>query len=180
MTGARYTPAGVYQPDFWTVGSHDFKYHHRVGSSNTTINTAWVANLGVWVPVQLDVYCTVYEWWWVNGTLTTAHNVDFGLYNEDFTKIQTLGATAGATTASVLVNTSTWANLVVAPGNYYMAFSDSSTRNFICSADALGIYASSGCFEQSSVGTLPATATPVLYNRAFLPLFGMHMMTVVP
>lgn len=142
--------------------------------------TAWVALLGVFVPIQIDVPCTIYEWWWVNATLTTAHNVDFGLYREDFTKIQTLGGTVGATTASALVNTTTWTNLDVAPGDYFMAFADDSTRNIMTSTDALGIYASEGCFEQSGLAagpTLPATATPVLYNRAFLPNFGMHLMS---
>jgi hypothetical protein len=180
LTGARFTPLRVYEPDFFTIGSHDIQYRDRIGATTVNTNTAWVANLGVFVPITIASPSTVMEWWWQNGTLTTAHNVDFGVYREDFTKIQTLGPTAGATTASAVVSTTTWADLALSPGAYFMAMSDDSTRNLITSADALGIYASEGCFEQSSVGTLPATATPVIYGRAFLPHFGMHLMSTVP
>jgi hypothetical protein len=181
MTGARYTPARVYQPDFWTIGSHNAKNRSRTGVTSPSTSTPWVALLGVFVPIQIDTPCTIVEWWWQNGTLTTAHNVDFGLYREDFTKIQTLGGTVGATTASTIINTTTWTDLAVAPGDYFMAFADDSVRNITTSADALGIYESEGCFEQSGLSagpTLPATATPVLYNRAFLPNFGMNLYTV--
>lgn len=181
MTGARYTPARVYQPDFFSIGSHDIKYRSRVGMSILS-NNAWVALLAAFVPIQIDVPCTVREWWWVNGSLTTAHNVDFGLYREDFTKIQTLGPVVGGTTATTLINTTTWTDLDVAPGDYFMAYADDSVRSLSTSTDALGIYAAEGCFEATVAAgpTLPATVTPVLYNHALLPNFGMHLSTVVP
>jgi hypothetical protein len=179
VTGARYTPARVYQPDFWSIGSHDTRYRWRAGVTTPSTSTAWVSLLAVFVPIQIDTPCTIYEWWWVNGTLTTAHNVDFGLYREDFTKIQTLGGTVGGTTASLVNNTSTWTDLAVTPGDYFMAFADDSVRAIATSIDALGIYASEGCFEATVAAgpTLPSTVTPVLFNRAFLPNFGMNLYT---
>jgi hypothetical protein len=179
MRGSVYTPPRVYQPNFFHIGSHDTKYTDRIGVSIPNSNTAWVSGLGVYVPIVITVPSTIYEWWWVNGTLTTAHNLDFGLYNMDFTKIQSLGSTAGATTASVIVNTTTWTNLDVAPGQYYMAFCDDSTRNLATSADALGLYQAAGVMEQTGLSsTLPSPAVPVAYTRAFLPLFGMNLYTV--
>jgi hypothetical protein len=181
MTGARFTPSRVYEPVFFSIGSHDNKYRDRIGTTSPSTPFAWVANLALFVPFTISQPVTVMEWWWINATLTTAHNIDFGIYNEDFTKRQTMGSTVGATTASVLVNTSTWANLDIPAGSYYMAMSDDSIRNIVGSADPLGIYASEGCFEQSASSfPLPATATPIIYGRAFLPNFGMHCMTTVP
>jgi len=175
-----YQPAGVYQPDHWVIASHDPKYGpQRTGNTSITSNTAWVANLAVYVPIWINRPGTIFEWFHFNGTLTTAHNLDFGLYNPDFTKVQTLGSTAGGTVASALNNTTTWTNLDVAPGPYYMAFADDSTRNITTSGDVAGLYQAMGMMEQTSSSfPLPATATPIAYTRAFLPYFGFTMRTI--
>lgn len=174
-----YSPPRVYRPAFWTIASHDLKYGPRPGAQGPTSNTAWVSGLAVYVPFVLNVPATVYEWYWLNGTLTTAHNLDFGLYNEDFSKLQSLGSTAGGTTASAINLTTTWSDLALAPGRYYMAFANDSTRNFLTSADAIGVYQSAGVMEQTGLGsTLPSPAVPVAYTRAFLPYFGMNLRSV--
>lgn len=153
-------PARVYQPQFWSIGSHDFRHTDRGGVSAPTTSTAWVANLAVYVPFSIDVPATIYEWWHVNGTLTTAYNEDYGIYNLDFTKVQSLGSTAGVTTATLLVNTSTWTNLTLEPGTYYMAFASDSTRNFQCSSDVAGLYQTTGIMEQTTAFALPSPAVP--------------------
>lgn len=174
-----FTPRRVDQYAIRSISSHDLYYTGgRAGTSSANTSTAWVANLGVYVPFRVAERVTIYEWWHVNGTLTTAHNLDFGVYREDFTKIQSLGSTAGGTTASNINNTTTWTDLVLDPGSYYMAFSDDSTRNIMCSTDAAGLYQASGIMEQTSVGTLPDPMVPVTYSRAFLPVFGMNLYTV--
>lgn len=173
-----YERAGVFEPTLFAISSHGLRTHSRLGATLSTTSTSWVAGLGVYVPFTLSLASTVYEWWWGNGTLTTAHNIDFGIYNEDFTKVQSLGSTAGGTVASIINNTTTWTDLLLAPGSYYMAMSDDSTRNIECSADAAGVYQASGCMEQTSVSTLPSPAVPVAYTRAFLPNFGMNLYTV--
>jgi hypothetical protein len=170
-----YSPLGAYEPAFWTVSSHDLKYTERLGSTGVSTNTAWIANLAVYVPFTLSFGGTIYEWWHLNGTLTTAYNIDYGIYNLDFTKVQSLGSTAGTTTASVLVNTTTWTDLAIAPGSYYMAFASDSTRNFTTSADAMGLYQLGGCMEQTTAFVLPSPAVPAVYTRAFLPHFGFNM-----
>jgi hypothetical protein len=170
--------AGAYAPAFWSISSHDIRYVERCGGSVLTTNTAWVANLAVYVPFTIDVPSTIYEWWHENGTLTTAYNVDYGIYNLDFTKVQSLGTTAGTTTASSLVNTTSWTDLVVVPGSYYMAFASDSTRNFLASSDALGLYQASGVMEQTTAFPLPSPAVPLVYARAFLPHFGMNLRAV--
>jgi hypothetical protein len=174
-----FTPRKVDQYAIKSIGSHDYWYTPgRPGATACSTNTPWVANLGVYVPFRIHERITIYEWWWTNGTLTTAHNVDFGVYNEDFTQIQSLGSTVGATTASLLCNTSTWTDLTLDPGSYYMAFSDSSIRNIVCSADAAGLYQAMGVMEQASALPLPSPAVPVAYTRAFLPAFGMNLHSV--
>lgn len=173
-----YTPPPGFRPALWSISSHDMKYSPRHGTSTIATNTAWVAGLAVYVPFVLDIPATVYEWFWHNGTLTTAHNIDFGVYNLDFTKVQSLGSTAGSTSASTIVATTTWTDLTLPPGSYYMAFSNDSTRNFTTSADAIGLYQSEGTMEQTSASTLPSPAVPVVYTRAFLPMFGMNLRSV--
>jgi hypothetical protein len=163
--------------DFFTISSGDTTCSDNIGMASFSTSTAWIANLGVFCPIVISTPCVVYEWFWVNGTLTTAHNIDFGLYNEDFTKIQSLGSTVGGTTASAVVNTTTWTDLTVQPGAYYMAMSDDSTRNIACSNAIAGVHAAGGWMEQTSVATLPSPAVPVAYTRAFAPFFGMNCYT---
>lgn len=172
-----YQPVRVYQPQFFAIGSHDQPWVERLGSSAVTSNTAGIANLAIYVPFSIDVPCTIYEWWHFNGTLTTAYNVDYGIYNLDFTKVQSLGSTAGTTTASTIVNTTTWTDLTLEPGTYYMAFAQDSTRNFTTSADALGLYQAAGVMEQTTAFALPSPAVPAVYTRAFMPSFGMNLRT---
>lgn len=173
-----FAPSGIIQtPSLGVISSHDIRHVDRAGAVTAAsgTNTAWVSGLAVYVPFVLCFPVTVYEWWVMNGTLTTAHNINFGLYNPDFTAIQRLGSTAGATTASALINTSTWTDLRLNPGAYYMAYLDDSTRNLSTSADLVHCYQSSGIMEQTGLGsTLPDPMVPVTYTRAFLPHFGMN------
>ena len=169
-----WTPTAAFDPNLWTITSHDVHHVERVASTAIATNTAWVANLAVYVPFVLATPATVYEWFWLNGTLTTSYNVDVGIYNLDFTKVQSLGSTVGTTTASVVINTTTWTDLTLAPGSYYMAFASDSTRNFTTSADAAGLYQAAGIMEQTAFA-LPSPAVPVAYTRAFLPMFGMNL-----
>lgn len=164
----------------WAISSHDIAFTERSGGITApSTATAWVAGLAVYVPFTLTTAVTVQEWFLSNGSGTTAHNVDFGIYNMDFTKVQSLGSTAGATTASVIINTTTWTDLVLNPGSYYMAYVDDSTRNISTSTDALGLYGASGVLEQTALGsTLPNPMVPVAYTRAFLPHFGMNLYSV--
>lgn len=173
-----FAAAPIDRPDYWTVDSHLLPNVDRVGATGPITNTAWVANLAVYVPFTIDTAGIVYEWFHYNGTLTTAYNVDYGIYNLDFTKVQSLGSTAGTTTASTLVNTTTWTDLTLVPGTYYMAFASDSTRNFSTSTDALGLYQASGVVEQTTAFALPSPMVPVVYARAFLPMFGMNMRSV--
>lgn len=181
MTTARFSPPRVYEPTFFSITSHDIRHVERPGASSAGTNTGWVSGLAVYVPFVLPLYATVYEWFLSNGTLTTAHNWDFGIYNLDFTKVQSLGSTAAPTTASAIISTTTWTDLVLAPGQYYMAFANDSTRNITTSADAVGLYQAAGIVEQTGVSsTLPSPMVPVAYTRQFLPHFGMNLYTVAP
>jgi hypothetical protein len=163
-------------PAFYSIGSHNFPDVDRCGISIPTTSTAWVAGLAVYVPFYLESDSTVYEFWWGNGSGTTVHNIDVGIYTTAFVALQTLTSTAGATTASAIVNTSTWTDLALTAGAYYMGFVDDSTRNIETSADAVGLYQASGIMEQTGLSsTLPNPMVPVVYTRAFLPQFGLNL-----
>lgn len=175
-----YQSAGAYEATFWNVTSHSLKHvEFRPGTSTIATGTAWIANLAVYVPFLISQPVTVMEWFHLNGTLTTAYNIDYGIYNLDFTKIQSLGSTAGVTTASAFVSTTTWTDLDLQPGSYYMAFASDSTRNFTTSSDVAGLYETMGIMEQTTAFALPSPAVPVQYTRAFLPQFGFNARATV-
>lgn len=177
-----YQPAGAYVPGSnWTVTSFDpmFVRSGRIGATSPVgTDTAWIANLAVFVPFVIAAGGTIYEWWHHNGSLTTAYNVDYGIYNLDFTKVQSLGSTAGITTASTIVTTTTWTDLAISPGSYYMAFATDSTRNIQTSSDTIGLFQATGCMEQTTAFALPSPAVPLKYARAFLPFFGFNMRSI--
>lgn len=175
-----FSPRKVDQYAIRAIHSHDMFYTGgRSGSTAVSTGTTWVAQLAVYVPFRIAERVTVHEWFWTVGATATAHNVDFGVYREDFTKIQSLGPTAGGALASQMVNTTTWTNLDLDPGSYYMAFWSDTVRTFITSADALGLYQVMGAMEQTGLASgLPSPAVPVGYTRAFLPSFGMNLYSV--
>jgi hypothetical protein len=156
------------------VMSLDMRYADRGGGSvNSGTDTAWVANLAVYAPFILPRPIVVMEWFINLGTLTTASNWDFGIYREDFTKIQTLGSTTAGTVASNFNNTTTWTDLTLPAGVYYMAYSNDSTRNHSIFIENSVVHtAAAGWMEQSTALPLPATATPVVTTRAWSVPFG--------
>lgn len=173
-----FTPRKVDQYTNVAVSSHDHNFTPgRAGAATANANTAMVANVQIFVPVRFHERCTVREWWHSNGTLTTAYNVEYGIYDESFNRLFTTGSLTGVTTASLIVNTTGTTDFVIEPGSYYMSWLNSSTRNIICSADAAGLYQAMGCMEQTGVtlGSTPNPAVPVAYTRAFLPVFGMNL-----
>ena len=176
-----YHPAGVYQPDHWVISSHSLRNcETRIGNTNVSAAIAWVANLAVYVPFVTDIPCTVYEYWYHNGTLTTAHNAQLAVYRDDLTQVGE-SAVSTTTTASIIINTAASTDLTLVPGRYYMAFADDSTRNFIGTGDAVGLYQAGGVVEQTGIAAgpnLPDPMVPVTYTRAFLPHFGLNLRTV--
>lgn len=173
-----YHQPGNFEPPHFTIWAHDPRVLSRPGTATPGLSTAWVANLAVFVPFTLYQASVVYEWFWANGALTTAHNVDFGIYDTAFNRLTSLGSTAGGTTATAFVNTSTFTDYTLGAGTYYMAMADDSTRNIRCSADVAGLYQAAGVVEQTTAFPLPNPASPVAYTRAFLPNFGMNLRNV--
>lgn len=160
------------------VSCVDLRYSDRGGGTAQVsgTDTAWVANLAVFAPFFINETMVVSEWWINLGTTTTASNWDFGIYREDFTKIQTLGSTAAGTVASNINNTTTWADLTLPAGAYYMAYANDSTRPHATSNDIAGFHIAAGYMEQTSSSfPLPATATPIRYTRAYFPHFGFTL-----
>lgn len=149
-------------------------------SSPTTIT--WpVANLGIYIPFTLPFAYPVRRVWWYNGTDVTTTNMDLGIYTATGVRIYSTGPTAASGASATQFVTPT--AFVLPPGQYYFARSCSSST---ASRGGIGITAATrminfnrmtGCLQQSSVGTLPATMTGVSLAQAVYPLFGITRTT---
>lgn len=171
-----YTPVGHQRSHTGTLSSHDLIRGSFLPGTTTAASAAYpAANLAVYVPTWIEHPMVVYEVWLETGTLTTSNTVEVGLYTTAGAKVFA-SADITVTTASDTVNSSSMTDVLVPAGSYYLAFACNSTRNFVGTALAAGLYQAMGCMEQTGLtgSTLPATATFAAYTRAFLPLFGLN------
>jgi hypothetical protein len=121
--------------------------------------TTWTANLAVYVPFTLPWPYPVRRVWWLNGSVNTTTNVDFGIYSAAGTRIYSTGSTAMGT-VSVTQYVTPATEFILAPGSYYMAWtcSNTTTRG---NGPAITAIAGRmlGLVEQATALPLPATAT---------------------
>lgn len=124
---------------------------------------------------------TVNKVFWLNGS-AAGGNLSAAIYNADFTLLVQIASTGGASN-SVPQVVSLAAKL--APGLYYAALaSDNGTTNRLgrwsLATTGAGFWKMAGCWRQASitVGSLPATATPVACSNIAFPLFGLITRTV--
>lgn len=135
------------------------------------------ANLALYVPFCIGAPMNIKAVYWGNGT-TAGGNIDVGIYNEDATKIVSLGSTARGTASSTITTTSL-ADTIIGAGRYYMAFLLDSTANMQAFAPAAGLCESMGILEQAvGAATLPSPATFAVTTRAYIPSFGLYAQTV--
>lgn len=138
---------------------------------------AWpLANLALFLPFATARKMTVSEVWWWNGT-TAGGNVDVGIYDRAGTRIQSLGSTARGSVSTV-VSSTTWTDLILEAGEYYMAFAVNGTNNIQATGSAAGLCEALGICEMTSAFALPATATLSRTTRAYIPAFGLRCSTV--
>lgn len=171
-----WTAAPIRQSHTFTIDSHDLL---RVGALLGTTAAASAGypagNLAIYIPFSISEPVTVYETWVETGTLTTSNGTQIGVYKTDLTRLFATATTVA--TASDTVNSSGMTDYVLDAGTYYLAFACDGTRNFLATALALGVYQSMGIMEQTGLtgSTLPDPMVPVVYTRAYLPLFGLNL-----
>lgn len=135
------------------------------------------ANLALYVPFVLSAPTNIQSVFWITG-LTTGGNNDVGIYQEDGTKIVSLGSTARGAASSTITTTSL-TDTVVGRGRYYMAFLSDAANNQIAWTPAAGLCEAAGVLEQAvGAASLPSTATFAVTTRAYIPHFGLYAQTI--
>lgn len=143
---------------------------------NAASNGYPLANLAFYVPFSVSAPVTAVEGWVSCGTVSGG-NFDIGIYDAAGSQLTSAGSTAR--TASAIVNTTTMTDQALVPGvRYYMAFSASSTNNYVAGVLAAGLYEAAGILESTSSFALPASPTLSRTTRAYLPLFGLTLTSV--
>lgn len=133
----------------------------RLGGSLTS--RAWGNNLIVYNPIYISYACTMYRFFWTNGTVV-GFNVQVGIYNDS----------SGGPTTAILRGTSTLsagtsamqydniADTALTPGHYWLAlWSASSSQTFISTLPSGPVNRHGAGLREVNAGGLQATATPV-------------------
>lgn len=163
---SRYTAAGELA---WLNG--------LAGASNLATRSWPSASLGIYIPFALPFPYPVARVFICNGA-TVTKNFDIGVYTFDGGRIFSTGATAQSG-ASAIQYVSLASQVLLTPGSYYMAVTMSGTNGTAIATNSGSVISMrmSGCLQQASITTLPATATFAAVANAFWPLFGLTRTT---
>ena len=136
--------------------------------------TTWVAKLVQYMPVSLPYPYYLQRFFWLNGSTVASTNVDMGIYTVGGQKLASTGST-GMSGASAIQYAAPTATMILAPGQYYLAWSCDNTTNRANTLTPTMTAATGelqGLLEETtgSFG-LPATMTPVAYTRTFGAVF---------
>lgn len=144
-----------------------------------------LANLAIYVPFVIPEAITVVKMWCQNSA-AVAGNLDLGIYASDAsflpgTRLVSKGSTAMSGTS--LVQEFDVTDTVLQAGLYFMAMASDTagatqTLNLLTAGTA-ALWRTAGVYEQSTAFALPASATPVVFARTVIPLFGLACRTVV-
>lgn len=168
--GALYAPSGATISP-WSLSSIGASIRAMGGAAPAS--AAWpLANLALLIPFGVDEPVNIQKVWYQTGTLTGG-NLDIGVYDEAFARKFSSGATARAG-ASILTYVDT-TDYTLAPGRYYLAMSADGTATYFAWAGAAGLCAALGVLEATASYPLPATITPAITTRAYIPHFGLML-----
>jgi hypothetical protein len=133
-----------------------------VASTTPVSDNVYIQNQDYYYPFELDVCATAFKMFIMNG-ITINGNIDLGIYDAEWNKVVTLGATAQAGATAIQEGNITDTDLL--PGQYWMGFSGSSATGSIWSLAAgtdENILPQAACYTQATAHPLPTTtATPV-------------------
>jgi len=149
-----------------------------------TASTAWpVANTAFALPFLVSAPITFAEMFWFSGTTPGTANIDLGIYREDFTLLDSIGATAAVNTTDIIQPVGGKAlskgPLTLTRGRYYMAMSAAAvTITTRAQVQANGWVRALGMQKMATAHPLPATFIPAsMGTTAFIPWIGMTTIT---
>lgn len=124
------------------------------------------ANRAIYLPVEVPELVTVYQ---IAALLSTASgNFDAGIYDEEGTRLASVGSTAAANG----VQAYNIADTVLKPGLYYLAVASDNTTTKLTGTNAWPALQlqSLGVRQEAAAFPLPATATFANPTTAFFPV----------
>lgn len=165
----------------WTGGPYGVNVGARAiaNGSAAFVSTAWAtANLAIYVPIFLPFRYPVRNLFCYNFA-TLGGNVDVRVYNSEYVALTASVATAQAGASGLQFFA---ADVVLAPGQYYLGLSSSSTTaTFACAAVGTATRERyMGLTQQATAHPLPSPATPATVANARIPAIGMTYLTGTP
>ncbi len=158
-------------PYHWETGEQSHRYGASSPSSGTlSQNRAYFVGITITAPYPVANGIVV-------NTATVNGNIDFGIYDENGTRLISTGLTAvsGANTLQVVPMSYT-----LQPGRYYMAFgTDSATGTFFRWTQGTQTGRVAGFYTAASSIALPATVTFAVPQVNDIPCFGITRMTTI-
>lgn len=162
-------------PTLTSLGVYSVGLGVAAGHTGIGVGTWQANNRIVYIPFWLPWSYVATSMFWVNGS-TTTNNVDVGIYRDLFglpsAQVFHTGSTAQSGTADLQ---QVACNVALPPGSYWFAIQLDSTVGSISRVNPSVLTMEQwGCLTQTP-GTfgLPATATPVKAQGAFVPIMGM-------
>jgi hypothetical protein len=134
-----------------------------------------VANLALYIPLNLPWPYPINRWFWANAT--SGDHVDVGVYTQSGTKLASTGSIAqnGVNTSIQYVTTPT---ILLPAGSYYMGFSfDNTTHVRSANTGSPFLYRMLGLLQQTAAHPLPSSMSPAILTNGFWPLFGFTRTT---
>lgn len=160
--------------------SHPSGGHVLAAIEQTPTTSGVVAQNQAWyIPFLIYRPYVARKMWIVNGSGTINGNMDMGIYTSGGTRIVSMGNTAQATVN--FVQTLDITDTLLAPGQYYMAFSSSSaTATYWRYSVTAPLLTATGIHLQGSANPLPATASfGTNTTNTVLPTFGVTGNSVI-
>lgn len=151
-------------------------------TAQTSASTAWpTAGTAYLIPMELPQPYAFTEAFWISGTSPGTANVDVGVYDENFSLITSIGATASVNSTGALQPAGGKALSPVATlgrGRYYLAMSAAATTITTHSYTyTAALLRAMGVLQMASAHPLPATVTPAAMSATSVPLFGVASVT---
>lgn len=168
-------------PPVITLASNAVVDKISIGGTAATGANPFAANEMLAFPFVLTSLTRIEKVFWVNGS-SASSNCSIAIYNADYVLLNQTASTAqsGASAPQPIALATK-----LSPGLYYCALAhDSATTNRLfrwsITTTGAGFWKMMGCWRQASItlGSLPATATPIACNNVGFPLFGLITRTV--
>lgn len=159
------------------ISSYSARY--GIGGNLRTITSqvlgalTWTANMASFMPVTIPWPYPISRVWWINGSVNTTTNVDFGIYSPSGAKIYSTGSTAMGTISSVQYVTPA-TPFILPDGKYYFAWvCDNTTTRAYGPAVNTTSFPLVGILQQASALPLPNPATFAAISVGLIQVCGI-------